>query len=154
MFEDDYDMIFKIILVGDSGVGKTNIHNRYIKNDFNINTKSTVGVEFASKNIILSNTRIKAKLWDTAGQERYKSITNAYYNGAKGAFIVYDLSRKETFQNTDKWLLELNTNTDNDITVILIGNKSDLETNREVTREEAEAKADQYQIAYFETFLL
>jgi small GTP-binding protein len=153
-FEDDYDMIFKIVLIGDSGVGKTNILSRYIKNDFNINTKSTVGVEFGSKNLVFENYRIKAQIWDTAGQERYKSITNAYYKGAKGAFIVFDLSKKETFQNCDKWLSELNANTDSDVTVILIGNKCDLEREREVSREEAEAKAGHYSIAYIETSAL
>jgi Ras-related protein Rab-11A len=153
-FEDDYDMIFKIVLIGDSGVGKTNILCRYIKNEFNINTKSTVGVEFGSKNITHENYRIKAQIWDTAGQERYKSITNAYYKGSKGAFIVFDLSKKETFQNADKWLNELQGNTETDIIIILIGNKADLEREREVSREEAEAKADQYKIAYFETSAL
>ncbi len=152
-FDDDYDMIFKIVLIGDSGVGKSNILSRYIKNEFNIDTKSTVGVEFGSKSLELKGSRIKAQIWDTAGQERYKSITSSYYKGAKGAFIVFDLSRLETFISVDRWIGELKTNTD-DIYLIVIGNKSDLEKDRKITREEAEQKCEHYNVAYVETSAL
>jgi Ras-related protein Rab-11A len=153
-FDDDYDMIFKVVLIGDSGVGKSNILSRYIRDEFSIETKSTVGVEFGHKKIMLKNTKIKAQIWDTAGQERYKSITNAYYKGAKGALVVFDLSRKDTFQTVDRWIDELKTNSDQESTIILIGNKSDLEEERQVTEEEARQKAEHYNLAYLETSAL
>jgi Ras-related protein Rab-11A len=142
--EDDYDMIFKVVLIGDSGVGKSNILSRYIKDEFSIDTKTTVGVEFGCKRIEINDLRIKAQIWDTAGQERYKSITNAYYKGSKGAMIVYDITRRDTFDNVDRWLSELKANADSDVTIIIIGNKSDEEKERKVSREEALAKAEHY----------
>jgi Ras-related protein Rab-11A len=153
-FDDDYDMIFKVVLIGDSGVGKSNILSRYIRDEFSIETKSTVGVEFGSKKIKVKGTNIKAQIWDTAGQERYKSITNAYYKGAKGALVVFDISRRETFSTIDRWISELKSNADNDVSVILIGNKADLEEQRQVKVEEGKAKAEHYNIAYIETSAL
>ena len=127
--DDNYDLIFKIVLIGDSGVGKTNILSRYISNEFSLNTQATVGVEFGSKIIKKGEKLIKLQIWDTAGQERYKSITSAYYKGAKGAFVVYDITKMKTFKNLDKWITELKANGNEDIYIILIGNKLDLETN-------------------------
>ena len=98
MIEDEsYDLIFKLVLIGDSGVGKTNILSRYISNEFSLSSQPTVGVEFGSKIIKKDDKTIKLQIWDIAGQEGYKAITNAYYKGSKGAFVVYDLSRKTTF---------------------------------------------------------
>ena len=125
---------------------------RFLHNEFDTNTKETVGVEFGSKNFIMDgNDIVKAQIWDTAGQERYRSVTKAYYKGAKGALLVYDISRKSTFENIDNWLLDLKTNGDKDILIILIGNKSDLIDKREVSTEEAQTKAEQYNIAFLET---
>ena len=155
MFDNnDYDLIFKLVLIGDSGVGKTNILSRYIKNEFSYSSKSTVGVEFGSKIIKTNNKLIKIQIWDTAGQERYKSITSAYYKGAKGAFIVYDITRKETFENVDKWIAELKTTGDEDVFILLIGNKCDLEEQRAVPTEEATKKAEILKIAFCETSAL
>ena len=125
--DDNYDMIFKLVLIGDSFVGKTNIMSKYLKNEFHEDSKATVGVEFGSKKFVIDKVNIKAQIWDTAGQERYKSITNAYYKGSKGAFVVYDITRKETFTHVTKWLEEVQSNSSKSITVILIGNKKDLE---------------------------
>jgi small GTP-binding protein len=144
--EDDYDMIFKVILIGDSGVGKSNMLSRYIKDEFSIDTKTTVGVEFGCKRIEINELKIKAQIWDTAGQERYKSITNAYYKGSKGAMIVYDITRRHTFDHVDRWLSELKANADSDVSIIIIGNKSDQEVEREVSKDEAVMKAEQYGI--------
>ena len=152
--EENYDLIFKLILIGDSGVGKTNILSRYINNEFSFSTQSTVGVEFGSKFIKKNDKIIKLQIWDTAGQERYKSITTAYYNGSRGAFIVYDISRRTSFENIDKWIDELKTNGSEDITIILVGNKSDLSDKREVKTEEVERKSKQYKIAFCETSAL
>ena len=148
----DYNYLFKTLILGDSFVGKTNMLKRFLHNEFDTNTKETVGVEFGSKNFIMDgNDIVKAQIWDTAGQERYRSVTKAYYKGAKGALLVYDISRKSTFENIDNWLLDLKTNGDKDILIILIGNKSDLIDKREVSTEEAQTKAEQYNIAFLET---
>ena len=154
--DDDYDMIFKVVLIGDSGVGKSNILSRYLKNEFNFESKATVGVEFGSQKFDLNGYKIKAQIWDTAGQERYKSITNAYYKGAKGALLVYDITRRETFDSVDRWIPDLRTNGDEQVTILLVGNKCDLEENRKVTKEEAENKAKLYSKKIYRTnnFLL
>lgn len=144
--EEDYDMIFKVVLIGDSGVGKSNILTRYLKNEFTFDTKATVGVEFGSKKFELDGYKIKAQIWDTAGQERYKSITNAYYKGAKGALLVYDITRRDTFESVDRWIPDLKANGDEKVTIILIGNKCDLTGSREVTAEEGAKKAKLYSI--------
>jgi small GTP-binding protein len=144
MNEDQYDYIYKIVLIGDSGVGKSNILSRYLSDSFSFDSKATVGVEFGSKNIKIEEDIIKVQIWDTAGQERYKSITNAYYKGAKGALLVFDLTRKSSFDSIDKWVTDLKANGDEKISIILIGNKSDLEENRQVTQEEAASKAEQH----------
>ena len=107
MENKEYDLLFKLILIRDSCVGKSNILLKYLKNQFNDNSKATIGVEFGTKNIIINNKRIKIQIWDTAGQERYRSITSAYYKGAKGALIVYDITRKNIFDNIDKWITDL-----------------------------------------------
>ncbi len=137
-------MIFKVVLIGDSGVGKTNIMSRYIKDEFSIETKTTVGVEFGAKKLEINGNNIKAQIWDTAGQERYKSITNAYYKGAKGALIVFDITRPSSFESVDKWITELKSKCDVDVSIIMIGNKCDLENERAVSKEESLRKAEQY----------
>ena len=148
-----YNYLFKVLMLGDSFVGKTNMLKRFLNDEFDMNTKETVGVEFGSKNFILGEKKdiIKAQIWDTAGQERYRSVTKAYYKGAKGALLVYDITRKSTFENIDNWLIDLRTNADKDILILLIGNKSDLSDKREISEEEARTKAEQYNIAFLET---
>ena len=116
--EENYNMIFKIVLVGDSGVGKTNLLLRYLKNEFNTQTKATVGVEFGNTKVKIDNALIKAQIWDTAGQERYRSITSAYYKGAHGALIVYDITRKDSFDSVEKWLSDLKNNGEEKMVII------------------------------------
>lgn len=152
--DDEYDIIFKIIIVGDTGVGKTNILKRYLENKFDQNSKSTIGVEFGTKNIKLNDKVIKAQIWDTAGQERYRSITSAYYRGAQGAFVVYDITRKETFDSIDKWVSDLKNNGDEKIIIHLIGNKTDLEDKREIKIEEGQEKAKENSVPFLETSAL
>ena len=154
MEEDGYDILFKIILVGDTSVGKTNIINKYIKNEFREDFYATIGVEFSHKKFVVENRKIKAQIWDTAGQERYKAITRAYYKGAKGAFIVYDITRKETFDDVDKWRNELISSCNQEITVMLIGNKCDLEDQREISKEQGEEKAKSFGFSFLETSAL
>ena len=149
--EDNYDMILKLVLIGDSFVGKTNIMSKYLKNEFHEDSKATVGVEFGSKKFEIEGVSIKAQIWDTAGQERYKSITNAYYKGSKGAFIVYDITRKETFDSVDKWISDLKQSGDKKITILLIGNKNDLDNQRQISKEQGEEKAKSFGVAFLET---
>ena len=149
--DDNYEMMFKVVLVGDSFVGKTNIMSKYIKNEFHEDSKATVGVEFGSKQFTIEGHLIKAQIWDTAGQERYKAITSAYYKGAKGAFIVYDITRKQSFESVEKWVNDVTAIADKKITIILIGNKSDLEDQRQVTKEQGQDKASKLEIAFLET---
>ena len=154
MENKEYDLLFKLILIGDSYVGKSNILLKYLKNQFNENSKTTVGLEFGTKNIIINNKRIKIQIWDTAGQERYRSITSAYYKGAKGALIVYDITRKNTFDNIDKWITDLKLNGDENICIIILGNKSDLINKREINKNDGIKKAEMYKTAFLETSAL
>ena len=152
--EEEYEMMVKVILIGDSSVGKTNIMSKYLKNQFNENSKATVGVEFGAKIFKINNRNIKAQIWDTAGQEKYKAITGAYYKGSKGAFVVYDITRKETFYSVDKWINDLKVSGDPKLNILLIGNKSDLEDKREVFKEQGEEKAKSFGCAFLETSAL
>lgn len=149
---ENYDMIFKIILVGDSYVGKTNIMSKYLKNEFKSDSKATVGVEFGAKKFVIDGKNVKAQIWDTAGQERYKSITNAYYKGAKGAFVVYDITRKETFDSVDHWISDLNSSGDKNMTILLVGNKCDLEDQRQVSKDSGQQKAKAFSMLFFYNF--
>ena len=150
----EYDYIMKLILIGDASVGKTNILNKYLKNEFDPNSKSTLGVELGTKNVKIDNKIIKVQIWDTAGQERYKAITSTYYKGAKGAIIVYDITRKLTFDNIDKWIADLKINGDENIMIFLVGNKSDLNDNREVSKDEGINKSEKYNVPFLETSAL
>ena len=135
METESYDLLFKLILIGDSAVGKSNILLKYLKNEFDQNSRATVGVEFGTKNVLINGKKVKIQIWDTAGQERYRSITSAYYKGAKGAFIVYDITKKSTFDNIDKWISDLKLNGDQNICIVILGNKSDLIDSREVSKD-------------------
>ena len=152
--EENYNMIFKIVLVGDSGVGKTNLLLRYLKNEFNTQTKATVRVEFGNTKVQIDNALIKAQIWDTAGQERYRSITSAYYKGAHGALIVYDITRKDSFDSVEKWLSDLKNNGEEKMVIMAIGNKCDMVNERVISTEEGEAKAQRNNIAFLETSAL
>ena len=154
MEKESYDLLFKLILIGDSCVGKSNILLKYLKNEFDPNSRATVGVEFGTKNILINNKKIKIQIWDTAGEERYRSITSAYYKGAKGAFIVYDITRKSTFDNIDKWISDLKLNGDQNICIVILGNKSDLDDKREISKEEGIKKSEMYKTAFLETSAL
>merc|ERR1711881_459949 len=117
--DDEYDYLFKVVLIGDSGVGKSNLLSRFTRNEFNLESKSTIGVEFATRSVSIEGKTIKAQIWDTAGQERYRAITSAYYRGAVGALVVYDISKLRSFNNIERWLSELRELSDSDIVVML-----------------------------------
>ncbi|XP_027525929.1 ras-related protein Rab-11B-like [Corapipo altera] len=141
--DDEYDYLFKVVLIGDSGVGKSNLLSRFTRNEFNLESKSTIGVEFATRSIQVDGKTIKAQIWDTAGQERYRAITSAYYRGAVGALLVYDIAKHLTYENVERWLKELRDHADNNIVIMLVGNKSDLRHLRAVPTDEARAFAEQ-----------
>ena len=151
LLTEEYDMMFKILLLGDSGVGKSSLLLRYTKDQFMTDMRSTIGVEFGLKYVKIDNLQLKVQIWDTAGMERYKALTSAYYKGAKGVIVVYDICRKKTFENIDKWIDDFKSKADEDSVILLIGNKSDLKEQREVETEEASAKSQQNKIAFMET---
>ena len=151
---ESYEQLYKIIIIGDSGVGKSNILGRYLNNEFKQETKSTVGVEFGSKKLKVSGINIKLQIWDTAGQERCRAITSAYYKGSKGCFIVYDITSTQSFDDVEKWYEEIIKITEKGISLILVGNKSDLESERKVTVEMGQNKAKNLNCPFFETSAL
>ncbi len=137
------DTTLTVVLIGDSGVGKSNLLSRFTRNEFNLDSKSTIGVEFATRSIQVDTKTIKAQIWDTAGQERYRAITSAYYRGAVGALMVYDISKHQTYDNVTRWLKELRDHADANIVIMLVGNKSDLRHLRAVPTEEAKQFASE-----------
>nr|CAI39320.1 rab_C09 [Paramecium tetraurelia] len=147
---DDYDYQYKIVIIGDSGVGKTNIMTQFTRGEFSEETKTTVGVEFANKQLVIDDKIIKAQLWDTAGQERYRAIISSYYKGASGALIVFDITKQSTFDNVDRWM-KVQESTSNEISIILVGNKSDLRHLRQVSSDVSSAYASKHKIAFLET---
>jgi small GTP-binding protein len=153
-YNDTEDYSIKIVVVGDSGVGKSNILTRYAQDEFNQDSKATVGVELYTKAYRIGDKTIKVHLWDTAGQERYKSVTAAYYRGAKGAMIVYDITRPESFNNVDKWFNEIREFGEKNVQLLLIGNKSDLKNLRSVENSKGVDKAETLGLAFMETSAL
>ncbi|PPR80604.1 hypothetical protein GOBAR_AA40111 [Gossypium barbadense] len=151
--DDDYDYLFKVVLIGDSGVGKSNLLSRFTKNEFSLESKSTIGVEFATRSIRVDDKVVKAQIWDTAGQE-YRAITSAYYRGAVGALLVYDVTRHVTFENVERWLKELRGHTDANIVIMLVGNKADLRHLRAVSTDDAKAFAERENTFFMETSAL
>ena len=148
------DYLFKIVVLGDCAVGKSNILSRYNKNVFNKSSKSTIGVELFTKYFKYEGKIIKVNIWDTAGQERYTSMITTYYKGSKGALLVYDITRKNTFDNIEKWLKELKSLNSKKICVTLIGNKNDLSLLRQVSKYEAMEKARKLGLKFYETSAL
>ncbi|KAH0792814.1 ras-related protein RABA2a [Histomonas meleagridis] len=148
---EDVDYVIKIILVGESGVGKTNLLSQFARGLFVSNSKTTIGVEFASKTIEYRGKKVKVQIWDTAGQERYRAITNSYYRGTKGAMILYDITSAATFNALPKWLAEVRESVGNDVPIMLIGNKLDLEDKRSILQKEAAHYAEIEKMLYFET---
>ncbi|XP_010523299.1 PREDICTED: ras-related protein RABA4a-like [Tarenaya hassleriana] len=148
------DYVFKMVLIGDSAVGKSQILARYARNEFSLDSKSTIGVEFQTRTLVIDHKSVKAQIWDTAGQERYRAVTSAYYRGAVGAMLVYDITRRQTFEHIPRWLEELRAHADENIVIILIGNKSDLEDQRDVPTEDAKEFAEKEGLFFLETSAL
>ena len=151
MFDQNLDVFMKIVLIGDSGVGKSNLVNRFINGNFTEGLTNTIAVDFFVKDLIINNQIIKVQFWDTAGQEKYRAIANAYYKNAQGAIIVYDITSQESFENVHKWLQELNEFGEKGITILLVGNKIDLVDSRQVSVEEGQKISEAKGAFFFET---
>ncbi|EMS64557.1 Ras-related protein RGP1 [Triticum urartu] len=141
------DYVFKVVLIGDSAVGKSQLLER-------LDSKATIGVEFQTKTLQIDNRTVKAQIWDTAGQERYRAVTSAYYRGAVGAMLVYDMTKRQSFDHMARWLEELRSHADKNIVIMLIGNKSDLGTLRAVPTEDAKEFAERESLFFMETSAL
>lgn len=146
----NYNFLFRYIIVGDMAVGKSCILLQFTDNKFRNQHELTIGVEFGAKTVEIDSKVIKIQIWDTAGQEAFQAITRTYYKGAVGALLVYDITRKETFLHVTKWLEEVRNNSSKNITVILIGNKKDLEQKRQVSYEEGEQFARENGLLFLE----
>ncbi|CAD7930249.1 unnamed protein product [Amoebophrya sp. A25] len=152
--QDQYDYLFKFIVIGDAGAGKSCLLHQFIEGKFKKSSSHTIGVEFGSKIIQVANRTIKLQIWDTAGQERYRSVTRSYYRGAAGALIVYDITNRETYQHLMNWLADARTLARADISIIAVGNKCDMKDRRAVTYLEASRCAQENDILFLETSAL
>ncbi|KAM6958871.1 ras-related protein Rab-25-like [Aplochiton taeniatus] len=152
--EETYNFVFKVVLIGESGVGKSNLLSRFTKNEFSHDSRTTIGVEFSTRTVQLDTFAIKAQIWDTAGLERYRAITSAYYRGAVGALLVYDITKHLTYEGVERWLKELYDHADPHMVVMLVGNKSDLDNLRTVPMEEAKEFAEKKGLLFIETSAL
>ena len=145
------ESLFKILLLGDSGVGKSCIIIRYIENNFSNNLMNSIGVDFKLKNIEIDSKKIKLQIWDTAGQERFKTITTSYYKGAHAILVVFDITDRDSFDHARNWMADIDKFAKEGVLRILVGNKCDLMNNRQVSTEEAKEIANKYGIKYIET---
>jgi small GTP-binding protein len=141
--------LLKILVIGDSAVGKSCLLLRYTDNKFTETFLTTIGVDFKTKFIDIDGRKVKLQIWDTAGQEKFRSITKAYYRGAHGIMVVFDLSRRETFNQVKNWIDSIRDSSSEVIDIVLVGNKADLP--RAVQKDEAERLASETGISYFET---
>ncbi|RZR84258.1 hypothetical protein BHM03_00011029 [Ensete ventricosum] len=196
---DKIDYVFKVVLIGDSAVGKSQILARFARDEFSLDSKATIGVEFQTRTLVIQHKSVKAQIWDTAGQERYflpflpllipnrsrlfrstchcwclidsaprvlmlkdfgfedrvyRAVTSAYYRGAVGALLVYDITKRQSFDHIPRWLEELRSHADRNIVIMLVGNKTDLENQRAVTTEDAREFAEKENLFFLETSAL
>jgi len=147
----NYSYIFKYIIIGDMGVGKSCLLHQFTEKKFMADCPHTIGVEFGTRVIEVCGQKIKLQIWDTAGQERFRAVTRSYYRGAAGALLVYDITRRSTYQHLQSWLNDARNLTNPNTVIFLIGNKSDLDASRDVTVEEAEAFAKENGLIFLET---
>jgi len=151
---DNCDYVFKYIIVGDSSVGKSCFMLRFVDNRFKADHDITIGVEFGAKNIKIHKQTIKLQIWDTAGQESFRSIARSYYRGAVGVVLMFDITNKDSFLNVYRWLSEIREQGSTYVSIVLVGNKTDLAGKRMVKSEEAKEFADNQNLKYFETSAL
>lgn len=146
-----YDHLFKLLLIGDSGVGKTCLIIRFAEDNFNSTYISTIGIDFKIRTVEIDGKKIKLQVWDTAGQERFKTITTAYYRGAMGIILVYDITDEKSYENIQSWMKSIKENASAGVERLLLGNKCDRENKRKVPKDRAEKLAKEHGIRFFET---
>jgi len=147
----DYDFLFKLVLIGDSGVGKSCLLLRFADDNFTDSYISTIGVDFRFRTITIDKKTVKLQIWDTAGQERFRTITSAYYRGADGIIMVYDVTSQESFDHVEAWLSEVDRYANENTSKLLLGNKADLQDERQVTEETGHKFAEKLGIPFLET---
>lgn len=143
----DYDFVYKILVIGNSTVGKSSLLSRFVDNIVHENHLATIGVDFKIKTMVVDGKKVKLQIWDTAGQERFRSIVASYYKNADAVILMYDITNRESFREISKWNIELDEYGPSDVVKILVGNKSDLDSLRQVTPQEGES----LEFIFFET---
>jgi len=146
-----YDFLFKLLLIGDSGVGKTCVLFRFAEDAFNSTFISTIGIDFKIRTIEMDGKKIKLQIWDTAGQERFRTITTAYYRGAMGIMLVYDITNEKSFDNIKNWIRNIEEHATSDVEKMALGNKCDMNDRRQVSKERGEQLAIEHGIKFMET---
>ena len=149
--DQDYEFIFKVLLLANSNVGKSSLFLRFVDDIWNDTFVPTIGVDFKIKTFNIDDKKIKMQIWDTAGQERFKNIIASYYRGAHGILLLYDVTDKDSFKNLSNWLIEIEKNASKNVLKVLIGNKCDLEDKRVVTFNQGKEFADTYGLKFIET---
>jgi Ras-related protein Rab-1A len=149
--DKEYDRLFKILIIGDSNVGKTSVLLRYVDDAFNPEFQTTIGVDFKISTLEVNGKIVKLQLWDTAGQDRFRNIVASYYRGANGVFLMYDVTNSESFQSVSKWFEESQQYLQANVPKLLVGNKSDLTSQREVSTEEGKALSQRLKTDFIET---
>ena len=149
--DNEYEFIFKVLLLGNSNVGKSSLFLRFVDDIWNDTFVPTIGVDFKIKTLEIDGKNIKMQIWDTAGQERFKNIIASYYKGAHGILLLFDVTDKESFKNLSNWLIEIEKNSSKNVLKVLIGNKTDLEDKRVITYNQGKEFADTYGLKYVET---
>jgi len=142
---------YKLVFLGDQSVGKTSIITRFMYDTFDITYQATIGIDFLSKTMYLEDRTVRLQLWDTAGQERFRSLIPSYIRDSSVAIVVYDITNRNSFVNTIKWIDDVRNERGNNVVIMLVGNKTDLADKRQVSMEEGEAKAKEYDIMFTET---
>ena len=151
MTEEEYDHIFKVLLLGNSDVGKSSLILRYVDQVWSDTFVPTIGVDFKVKTLEIDNKQIKMQIWDTAGQERFRNVISSYFRGSHGILLIYDITNRDSFKNLENWLIEIEKNASQNVLKILIGNKNDLVNDREIQSEEGQAFANRNGMEFIET---
>jgi len=149
--KESFDMKIKLLLIGDQSVGKTCILERFTNNTFDISTLTTIGIDFRIKFMEVDGIKIKLQVWDSAGQERFRTITRSYFRGSHGVLLTYDVTNRSSFLSIDHWLKEINSNADDNINKMIVGNKIDNVENRVVSYDEGLELANKYSLPFIET---
>ena len=151
MSEEDYDFIFKVLLLGNSDVGKSSLLLRFVDSVWNESFVPTIGVDFKVKTIEIGDKKVKMQIWDTAGQERFRNVVSTYFRGSNGILLIYDITSRDSFKNLESWLIEIEKHASDNVLKILIGNKNDLENDRVISVEEGQNFANRNGMQFIET---